>query len=266
VRVVNPAKSAVAGQGRVWRARRLDRDTEAIILRALEKEPDRRYQSVAELKADIDRRLEGLPVLARSASSLYLLRKIIARHRYTSTVAALLLVIVLGFLGFSLQLSFRLQQTDRELRRQKEWSVDQAVWSVRYAQTALLTRFLKAWHRGDRQSVDYWGGKASFHTGTREALAVRFLEDKRRLDDKISEFRQQLQAEEPGFAEFIIAEHYLRDGLPRRAEAAYRACLSDPGLKRKDPELAVWIGNRLHELTDGAARGRDAATAEERGP
>jgi hypothetical protein len=101
-------------------ARHLDRDTEAIILRALEKEPDRRYQSVAELKADIDRRLEGLPVLACSGSSLYLLRKIVARHRYTSTVVVLLVVIVLGFLAFSLQLSASLRQTIRELVGQRE--------------------------------------------------------------------------------------------------------------------------------------------------
>jgi serine/threonine protein kinase len=247
-------------------ARHLDRDAEAIILKALEKEPARRYQSVAELKADIDRRLEGMPVCARSTSSLYLLRKIIARHRYTSTVAALLVVIVLGFLGFSLQLSVGLQQKDRELLRQKEWSVDQEVWFARYAQARLLTRFLEAWQRGDRQSLDYRGGKASFHTGTREARAMRFLEDERRLDDKISEFRQQLQTDEPGFAEFIIAEHYLHDGQPGRAEAAYRACLSAPGLEGKDPELAVWIRNRLYQLTEGGARGRNAPTGEGREP
>jgi serine/threonine protein kinase len=243
----------------------LDRDAEAIILKALEKEPARRYQSVAELKADIDRRREGMPVCARSASSLYLLRKIIARHRYTSTVAGLLGVIVLGFLGFSVQLSIGLQQKNRELRRQREWSVDQEVWFTRYAQTGFLTRFLEAWQRGERQSLDY-RGKALFRTGTREALAVRFLEDDRRLDDKISEFRQQLQANEPGFAEFIIAEHYLHDGQPDRAEAAYRACLSAPSQEGKDPELVVWIRNRLYQLAEGAARDRDAPPAEGREP
>ncbi len=68
------------------RVHSLDRDIEAILLKALEKEMDRRYQSVTELKGDLDRRLAGLPILARCDNSLYLLRKILSRHRYTSTV------------------------------------------------------------------------------------------------------------------------------------------------------------------------------------
>ena len=196
-------------------ARHLDRDTEAIILKTLEKEPGRRYQSVAELKGDIDRRLAGMPVLARSTSSLYLLHKIVARHRYTSAVAGLLVVIVLGLLGFSLQLSVRLQRTNRELRRQKELYVGQTAGFTRYAQMAILERFLDAWHRGDRQSASVLG--RAFAAGTREALAVRFIEDERPLDDKISEFRQQLQVDEPCFLEFILAEHDLRNGQGRPA-------------------------------------------------
>ncbi len=244
--------------------RHLDRDTEAIVLKALEKEQGQRYQSVAELNGDINCRLAGRPVLARSTSSLYLLRKIITRHRYTSAVAGLLVVIVLGFLGFSLQLSVRLEQSNRALRQQRESYAGQTAEFTRYAQMAILARFLNAWHRGDRQSAGSLG--RAFAPGTREALAMRFLEDERPLDDKVAGFRQPLKKNEPCFLEFILAEHYLRDGQRLRAEAAYRVCLSDPSLEHEDPELAVWIGNRLYELTEGTANSEGHATREAREP
>jgi len=65
----------------------LDSDVEAIVLRALAKELHHRYQSGAELQRDIEHWLIGLPILARSGSSIYLLRKVIAKHRHTGMVA-----------------------------------------------------------------------------------------------------------------------------------------------------------------------------------
>ncbi len=227
----------------------LDRDIEAIILKALEKEPEHRYQSVTELKGDIERRRAGMPVLARSDSSLYLLRKIITRHKYTSAVAALLAVIVLGFLGFSLQLSVRLQQANRELSQQRELFVGQTAQFTRYARLAILSNFLNAWHKGDRQTAGRYAWP--FAKGTREALAVRFLEDERPLSQKAAEFEQKLRENEPCFVDFILAEHYLKDGDTARAIRAYQACLANKDLDQTDPWLAVWIGNRLHGLMDG---------------
>lgn len=84
--------------------RDLDRDIEAIVLKALAKEPDHRYQSTTELLRDIDCWLQGLPVTARSGSSIYLLRKILAKHRYATMIVALLLIIVVGFSALSFQL------------------------------------------------------------------------------------------------------------------------------------------------------------------
>jgi len=227
----------------------LDRDTEAIILKALEKEPDRRYQSVAELKADIERRLTGMPVLARSDSSFYLLRKLMAKHRYTSTVAALLLVIIVGFATFSLQLSQRLRQTNRELVRQNELSLERTADFTYLAEAAVFGRFLEAWHKGDRPSAAWFA--TPFPKGTRHAVAVQFFLDERPLSDKMNEFRTKLPESEPGFMEFIIAEHCLKDGDRQQATSLYRACLSHQDLEQKDPWRATWVKRRLYELTDG---------------
>ncbi len=225
----------------------LDRDIEAIILRALAKEPDRRYQSVAELKGDIDRRLGGMPILARSDSSLYLLRKIIARHRYSSTVAALLLVIVLGFLCFSLQLCVGLRQANRELGEQQQLFIGQTEEFMRYAEFAVLAEFLNRWHNGHGQSAERFA--VFFAEGTREAIAVHFLADERPLSGKITEFEEELQESEPCFMECIIAEHLLKDGHRPEAIAGYRACLSHQDLAQKDRWLAIWAKSRLHEMT-----------------
>lgn len=59
----------------------IDHDVETILLKALSKEPDRRYQGAGELAADLRRYLAREPIDARRASTLYVLRKTLARHR-----------------------------------------------------------------------------------------------------------------------------------------------------------------------------------------
>lgn len=67
-----------------------------IVLRTLEKDRARRYESAGNLAADIDRYLEGRPIEAAPASTAYRLRKFFRRHRLGvsagATVAASLLV------------------------------------------------------------------------------------------------------------------------------------------------------------------------------
>ncbi len=61
--------------------RRLRGDLETITLRALEKEPARRYQSAADLASDLRRHLRDEPILVRPATTLYQWRKFARRHR-----------------------------------------------------------------------------------------------------------------------------------------------------------------------------------------
>ncbi len=56
-------------------------DLDNIILKALRKEPERRYQSVQEFSEDIRRHLEGLPVAAMPDTRRYRINKFIGRHR-----------------------------------------------------------------------------------------------------------------------------------------------------------------------------------------
>jgi tetratricopeptide (TPR) repeat protein/predicted Ser/Thr protein kinase len=71
-------------------------DPETIVLKALEKDASRRYQTVGELAADIRRHLAGEPILARPPSGLYVLRKKLSKHRWRLALAAALVMLGLG--------------------------------------------------------------------------------------------------------------------------------------------------------------------------
>ena len=64
-------------------------DLDTIVLKALRKEPERRYPSAHELSEDLRRHLDGLPVAARADSIGYRAGKFARRHR-TAVAAAVL--------------------------------------------------------------------------------------------------------------------------------------------------------------------------------
>ena len=71
-----------------------------IVMKALEKDRNRRYETATGLAADVRRHLDGEPVQAVPPSASYRLRKFARRHRGRLAVAAvLLLALVAGLLG-----------------------------------------------------------------------------------------------------------------------------------------------------------------------
>ena len=70
----------------------LDGDLDVVVLKALEKDRDRRYSSPQDLSADVDRFLADQPVLAVPPSSWYLARKYFRRHRLAILTAAAMAV------------------------------------------------------------------------------------------------------------------------------------------------------------------------------
>jgi serine/threonine protein kinase len=70
----------------------MDDDLEKVVLYALAKESERRYQSAAALAADLRRFLEGSAVEAKRASSWYVFRKTIRRYRWRVAAGSVLVL------------------------------------------------------------------------------------------------------------------------------------------------------------------------------
>ena len=83
--------------------RTIPRELDAIVLKALRKEPEARYSSAAALAEDLERDLRGDLVQARADEGYYVLTTLIRRHRRTALVAgALLVMLVAALVGVSL--------------------------------------------------------------------------------------------------------------------------------------------------------------------
>jgi serine/threonine-protein kinase len=103
--------------------RELEGDLDTIILKALSKEPARRYDAAARLAADLQRYLDGRPVLARADTLRYRVGKFVRRHRLSVAAATLLILSLVGGLAaVSWQAAVASGQRDRaeDAQRQAE--------------------------------------------------------------------------------------------------------------------------------------------------
>jgi len=76
--------------------RRLRGDVDNIVLKALRKEPSRRYASAEQMAEDIRRHLQGFPVTATPDSVSYRARKFVRRHKMGVAASALIALAVAG--------------------------------------------------------------------------------------------------------------------------------------------------------------------------
>jgi len=76
-----------------------DADLEAIVARALAKNPADRYQSAAALAEDLKNWLSGRAVDARQSSTVYVLRKLASRHRFAFAIILAATALLAAFAG-----------------------------------------------------------------------------------------------------------------------------------------------------------------------
>jgi serine/threonine protein kinase len=222
-------------------------EIEAITMKSLEKDPNRRYQSAAHLQDDIKCWLSGKPISAKSDSSLYLLKKFIFRRPAASITVVLLLIIIVSnsfistyFLNKSRSVNEILEVTTEGYRKESERNMT-------FAKQVTLATFLELWFDDKTERANVFA--IHLDRSSREGLAARFLLDQRAFDEKIKGFSEALSAksDQSSFMAFIFGEYYLKNNNKAEAIKAYEQCLR---LGEDDSDLDDWFKNRSQRKLD----------------
>ncbi len=226
-------------------------DLEAILAKALEKDPARRYASAAEFAADLRRYLADESVLAHAQTSWYQLRKFARRNvRLVGATAALVLALLAGVVGtgwqalraeherskavqaqdllaIQLDASRRLQGEEQQARARAEAETDT---SKRV--TAYLVELLRQGH------PEFGGASLTL----REALERSAADVNTRFPDKPA-VRLDLHA--------VLGSAFGALGDAARSELHYRQALDlarQLALPRRRAECAAQLASALQSL------------------
>ena len=156
------AEARLSGVGSL--TRQLAGDLDWIVLRALEKDRNRRYPTVAAFAVDVERFLADKPVEARPPSAIYRLGKFVRRYRGAVSAAAVLLVVLLAGLATTTAQYFRAERARVEADRQRQYAAIQRTTAEGSAREAATQRnaALVATAEADRERT----------AATREAAAA----------------------------------------------------------------------------------------------
>lgn len=124
------------GQSQRETGQALRGDLDWVLMRALEKEPDRRYPSASSFAEDIQRHLRNEPVQAGPPSRLYAFGKLVRRNRLAFAFSALVLVLLVAGVSVSTHLYLKERETAAAERRAREETADALVQAEEAKQRA----------------------------------------------------------------------------------------------------------------------------------
>jgi serine/threonine protein kinase len=97
--------------------RELRGDLDWVVLKAIEKDRTRRYDSATALAQDVERHLRNEPVVARPPSATYRIGKFVRRHKgAVAAMAAISAALILGTIGTTLGLLRARSQRDKAIK------------------------------------------------------------------------------------------------------------------------------------------------------
>lgn len=229
--------------------RALRGDPETIIGKALERDQDRRYQTVSELAGDIRRYLRDEPVLARRPSKWYQLSKFARRNKVlVGGVLATFLALLLGIAGtttFALQAEEQRQDAVRALDRAVQAEEEQrrlAEAEARAREEAEARRAGEERERRNAESITEFVTQAlissdPYSGGTQEFLVIDAMSQAIELLDA-GELNDQPERE--AALQLTIANILVGNGRPEEAlRLAERALARNRGLYHDNhPDVA----------------------------
>jgi eukaryotic-like serine/threonine-protein kinase len=199
--------------------RQLRGDLDRIVGVATRKDPARRYASADALAADLDRYLEGRPILARDESAIYRIGKFV-RRRWPVVAAAVVFLAMLAAYAVTVTLQARQVALERDRARAAQASAEEV--------TAFLVRMFQASDPSETRG-DTITAKELLATGVARADSLRDPMTQAQLLDVIGRVYQSL-------GRFEEARPLLE-----RALAARRRVL---------PPRHVLVGDSLTHLAD----------------
>jgi tRNA A-37 threonylcarbamoyl transferase component Bud32/tetratricopeptide (TPR) repeat protein len=273
------------------RDRSLGGDLNTIVLKALAKDPDERYESAAALAADLRRYLAGEPIVGQPPSTLYLLKRYIARHRVIVAAVSIALVgLIAGLVGTGYGL-LRARQSAAALEAQARQTINAATFLVErvakdldpVAGTAAVRRTLL--ERLDAQvdellrrkphDEQLLAARAAVWARQAELLVTEKQFDQAlNLRQRVLALRQQLVASQPRSAQrraevslTLVQIGDIQNALakPDQARQLWEEALAmdeelareNPGVRRHLDDVA-WGHDRLAALALGEGRLDDA--------
>lgn len=197
--------------------RKLRGDLDAIVMIAMHKLPDRRYESVEKLCADIRNYLTGRPVTAHMDSLFYRTSKIINRHKAGVATTVAILVLLTGYVT---TITWHSQRTQKALEQAQQEA----------AKSEQVVNFMMGM---------FEAGNPNKNQG--ERLTARLLLERGIEEAKLLEDQSEVQAQMYN----VVGKVYLILGEYKRAEELHSAAveiqeqLTDAAV----PDLAESLNN-----------------------
>jgi serine/threonine protein kinase len=119
-------------------------DLDWIVMKALEKDRNRRYETAGSFAADLERYLVDQPVLARPPSTAYRLRKFSRRNRVALSAAAAIALALLVTVGVSAWQTWRATQAEIAAEGERNRAQAAEAKDVAYGQIPLIEARIRA--------------------------------------------------------------------------------------------------------------------------
>ncbi|CAM2067040.1 Non-specific serine/threonine protein kinase [Sulfidibacter corallicola] len=234
-------------------------DLETIVLKCLEKDPDRRYDSALGFAGDLQRFLVGDPIMARPPSLSYYLKKKLIKHHTVVGVASVAIFLFLLMGGLSLRAHFKNKERARLMQRFVA-QVEGMEWFLRVAHMLPRhdmrpqeerVREMIGTIRNDMDAVGSWGaGPGHYAIGRGYLLLEDYDLAREHLEKAISfEFDPPEVYRALGEALGALYDQALRN-IPLMEDRALREAyrrdiqthLRDPALDAFKRSSGSWLG------------------------
>jgi eukaryotic-like serine/threonine-protein kinase len=243
-------------------------DLDWIVMKALEKDRARRYETASGLAMDIQRHLTNEPIVARPPSRLYEFQKTVQRHKFGFGAAAVLVAVLAAGVLVSTLEAVRATRAEREQARLRQQAQTEAAKSQQVAQflQRVLWSFAPSITLGRdttmlRESLDKAVARIGTDLKDQPEVEGKLLDASGDVYEYMREhaksetaFRQALAIQRrvlgnnhPDVADslFGLAQALQTEGRPDEAEAAFRESLA---IRRKvygnvHPKVADCLNN-----------------------